>query len=202
MSTETTNKMLQLSMQQLLRERKFSAITVDDICRYAGVSRKTFYRYYPDRHALLTAVYNDCYFSNIEISDDDSFWDLFRKICKQISTDKPFFKHAFEVKDQNGFWDEAKALLTPLYMKEAPSYDFLNEIKLFFVLTDLDRLFQLIENWLHSDTDQSAEDFAEYIQISYYIYGLWSSQLAAGEERSTFSPEIYQDFEKHLKSRQ
>ena len=90
MSKETTRKMLQLSMQQLLRERRFSAITVDDICRHAGVSRKTFYRYYPDRHALLSAVYNDCYFSFIEVSAEDSFWDVFRKICKQISTDKPF----------------------------------------------------------------------------------------------------------------
>ena len=117
MSKETTNKMLQLSMQQLLRERRFTAITVDDICRHAGVSRKTCYRYYPDRHALLTAVYNDCYFSYIEVSDDDSFWDVFRKICIQISTDKPFFRHAFEVKGQNGFWNEAKDILTPLYMK-------------------------------------------------------------------------------------
>ncbi len=200
MSTETTNKMLQLSMQQLLRERRFSAITVDDICRHAGVSRKTFYRYYPDRHALLSAVYNDCYFSLIEVSDEDSFWDVFRKICKQISTDKPFFRHAFDVKGQNGFWDEAKDILTPLYMREAPSYDFLNEIKLFFVVTDLDRLFQLIEKWLNSSAEQSAEDFAEYIQVSYYIYGLWNSQLASGEARSEFSPAVYSNFKDYIQS--
>lgn len=200
MSTETTNKMLQLAMQQLLRERRFAAITVDDICHHAGVSRKTFYRYYPDRYALLSAVYNNCYFSFIEITKEDNFWDVFRKICKQISTDKPFFRHAFEVKGQNGFWDEAKEILTPLYMREAPSYDFLNEIKLFFVLTDLDRLFQLIEKWLNSSREQSAEDFAEYIQVSYYIYGLWNSQLASGEERSTFSPDIYANFREYLQS--
>lgn len=201
MSSKTTNKMLQLAMQQLLRERRFSAITVDDICHSAGVSRKTFYRHYSDRYALLTAVYTDCYFSFIELTDEESFWDVFRKVCEQISTDKPFFRHAFEVKGQNGFWDEAKAILTPLYMKEAPSYDFLNEIKLFFVKTDLDRLFQLIEKWLNSDTGQSAEDFAKYIQVSYYIYGLWNSQLAAGDERSTFSPEVYLDFKNYLESR-
>ena len=199
MSTETTNKMLQLSMQKLLRERRFSAITVDDICREAGVSRKTFYRYYPDRHALLSAVYNDCYFSHIEVSDEDSFWDVFRKICIQISTDKQFFRHAFEVKGQNGFWDEAKDILTPLYMKEAPSYDFLNEIKLFFVVTDLDRLFLLIEKWLNSNPEQSAEDFAEYIQVSYYIYGLWNSQLASGEERSEFSSAVYSNFRAYIR---
>ena len=201
MSTETTNKMLQLAMQQLLRERRFSVITVDDICKQAGVSRKTFYRYYSDRHALLTAVYNDCYFSLIDISDKDNFWDMFRKICKQISADKPFFRHAFEVKGQNGFWEEASDILTPLYMREAPSYDFLNEIKLFFVVTDLDRLFRLIEKWLHTDPEQSAEDFAEFIRVSYYIYGLWNSQLAAGDERSTFSPDVYSNFDEYLRSR-
>lgn len=188
-------------MQQLLRERRFSAITVDDICRHAGVSRKTFYRYYPDRHGLLTAVYNDCYFSLIDISEKDSFWDVFRKICMQISADRPFFRHAFEVKGQNGFWEEAADILTPLYMQEAPSYDFLNEIKLFFVVTDLDRLFRLIEKWLNTDQEQSAEDFAEFIRVSYYIYGLWNSQLAAGDERSTFSPDVYSNFDEYLRSR-
>lgn len=187
-------------MQQLLRERRFPAITVDDICRHAGVSRKTFYRYYPDRHALLTAVYNDFYFSYIEVSDDDSFWDVFRKICVQISTDKTFFRHAFEVKGQNGFWNDAKEILTPLYMKEAPSYEFLNDIKLFFVISDLDRLLYLIEQWLSSESDQSAEDFAEYIQVSYYIYGLWNSQLASGEKRTEFSAEVYSNFREYIRS--
>lgn len=201
MSTETTNKMLQLAMQQLLRERRFTDFTVDDICRRAGVSRKTFYRYYPDRHGLLTAVYNDCYFSLINISDKDSFWDVFRKICNQISTDIPFFRHAFEVKGQNGFWEESKAFLTPLYMREAPSYEFLNDIKLFFVTSDLDRLFYLIEQWLNPGDERSADEFAEFIRVSYYIYGLWNSQLAAGDERSTFSPDVYSNFDEYLKTR-
>lgn len=187
-------------MQQLLRERRFTSISVDDICQRAEVSRKTFYRYYSDRYALLKAVYIDCYFSSIEITETDSFWDVFRKICVQIAGDRPFFRHAFEVKGQNGFWDEAKNILTPLYMKEAPSYEFLNEIKLFFVVSDLDRLFYLIDRWLNSSKEQSAEDFAEYIRVSYYIYGLWNSQLASGEERSTFSPEVYSNFKEYLQS--
>ena len=86
-------------------------------------------------------------------------------------------------------------------MQEAPSYDFLNEIKLFFVVTDLDRLFRLIEEWLNTDQEQSAEDFAEFIRVSYYIYGLWNSQLAAGDERSTFSPDVYSNFDEYLKTR-
>lgn len=200
MSKETTNKMLQLSMQQLLRERRFSSISVDDICRHAGISRKTFYRYYSDKYALLKAVYLECYFSHIEIAETDSFWDVFRKICVQIAGDRPFFRHAFEVKGQNGFWDEAKEILTPLHMKEAPSYEFLNDIKLFFVVSDLDRLFYLIDKWLNSNSEQSAEDFAEYIRVSYYIYGLWHSQLASGEERSAFSPEVYSNFKDYLQS--
>lgn len=198
MSKDTTNRMIQLSMQQLLRERKFASISVNDICDHAGVSRKTFYRYYSDKYALLTVVFNDCYFEHLDLSEDDSFWDVFRKICIGIATDKKFFKHAFEVKGQNGFWEEAKEILTPLYMKEAPSYEFLNDIKLFFVKTDLDRLFLLIEQWLEYNEDRSAEDFAEYIRVTYYIYGLWSSQLASGEERTTFSPEVYSNFREYL----
>ncbi|MBO5514316.1 MAG: TetR family transcriptional regulator, partial [Mogibacterium sp.] len=44
MSAKTTKTLLIRSMLKLVRAQKFSAITVDEICEKAGVSRRTFYR--------------------------------------------------------------------------------------------------------------------------------------------------------------
>lgn len=198
MSTETTRSALVRSMLRLVREKKFTDITVEEICARSNISRRSFYRYYSDKYALLKAVYLECFFSKIEISENDDFWDIFAKICEQIYSDKKFFKHAFEVKGQNGFWEEASNILTPYYMREAPSLDFLNDIKEYFVVTDLERLFHLIEYWINSGLKENAKKFSEYIRANYYIYGLWNAQLASRQERSTFTEDIYADLEGYL----
>lgn len=198
MSTETTRSALVRSMLRLVREKKFTDITVEEICARSNISRRSFYRYYSDKYALLKDVYLECFFSKIEISENDDFWDIFAKICEQIYSDKKFFKHAFEVKGQNGFWEEASNILTPYYMREAPSLDFLNDIKEYFVVTDLERLFHLIEHWINSGLKENAKKFSEYIRANYYIYGLWNAQLASRQERSTFTEDIYADFEGYL----
>lgn len=186
------------SMLRLVREKRFSAITVEEICERSSISRRTFYRYYSDKYALLKDVYLECFFSKIAIDDKDDFWDIFAEICEQIYSDKKFFKHAFEVKGQNGFWDEASSILTPLYMREAPSYDFLDEMKEYFVVTDLDRIFHLIEIWISTGMHQNAKEFSFFIRTLYYIYGQWTFQLAAKQERSTFTKDIFTEFEGYL----
>lgn len=198
MSVQTTQTSLINAMLRLLRKKKFSSFKVEEICEKSHVSRRTFYRYYEDKYALLRDVYMECFFSKIEIAEEDDFWDIFVKICEQIYSDKEFFKHAFEVKGQNGFWDEASKLLIPYYMREAPSYDYVNEMKLFFVETEMDRLFRLIEDWINSAKDCPADEFCSFVRINYYIYGRWTAQLAAKEDRTAFSREIFKDFEGYL----
>lgn len=202
MSTETTRSALVRSMLRLVREKKFSDITIEAICQRSNVSRRTFYRYYTDKYALLKDVYLDCFFSKIEIKEKDDFWDIFAKICEQIYSDKKFFKHAFEVKGQNGFWDEARNILFPYFMREAPSYDFLDEMKAYFVITDFERLFHLIELWISNGMKDSAKKFAQFIRTNYYIYGMWTAQLASKQERTPFSAEIFDEFEQMLKENQ
>lgn len=198
MSTETTRTALVHSMLELTREKRFSTITIDEVCQKSSVSRRTFYRYYSDKYALLKDVYLERFFSKINIAENDDFWDIFAKICDQIYSDKEFFKHAFEVKGQNGFWEEAGMILTPYYMREAPSYEFVDKMKAYFVATDLERIFHLIELWIASGMKQSSREFSSFIRINFYIYGRWTYQLAGKKERSTFTKDIFSDFEGYL----
>ena len=71
-------KEIEKVLLELMMKKSYNDITITELCEKLDMPRKTFYRYYPDRHALLSAVYNDCYFSFIEVSAEDSFWDVFR----------------------------------------------------------------------------------------------------------------------------
>lgn len=198
MSTAAIKVSLIRAMLKCVREEHFADITVNNICERSHISRRTFYRYYSDKEALLRDVYVECFFSKIETKETDDFWDIFAKICEQIYSDNLFFKHALEVKGQNGFWEEVSAILSPYYSRHSPSYDFLVDMKNFYISTDISRLLLLIEDWILSGMKIPPDEFAYSIRVSYYIYGLWTSQIAAKQEVTTFSPEVYKDLQKYI----
>lgn len=164
----------------------------------AEINRRTFYRYYVDKHDLLRDVYLDCFFSKIVIEKDDDFWDIFAKMCEQIYSDKEFFRHAFEVKEQNGFWEEVRKILAPFLQREVQPSIAYQEIRLYLIDTDMDRLFHFIEKWIEDDLKLSVQDFVKIIKVSFYISGTWTAQLAAGQERTVLPDDIFDDFEGYL----
>lgn len=49
---DATRRALVQAAQQRFREQGFDATTIDELCTDAGVSRRTFFRYFPDKEAL------------------------------------------------------------------------------------------------------------------------------------------------------
>jgi len=52
-----TNILIQEALITLIAEKGFDAVTVGDIAERAMVNRATFYRHYPDKYALVTAIF-------------------------------------------------------------------------------------------------------------------------------------------------
>ncbi|RYG37597.1 TetR/AcrR family transcriptional regulator, partial [bacterium] len=51
-----TRKALQDGLAELLRERRFAEISVQDVAERAGVNRATFYAHFRDKHDLLASL--------------------------------------------------------------------------------------------------------------------------------------------------
>ncbi len=71
-----TKECLYRSFLELIAEKPVSDITVIEICEKAGVSRKTFYKYYSDQFALLSGMQDDLfadYRDRISAQDVDVF---------------------------------------------------------------------------------------------------------------------------------
>ncbi|MBQ6388155.1 MAG: TetR family transcriptional regulator [Mogibacterium sp.] len=187
MSNEATRKTLIKCMNKLVRENPFSRISIEDICSMAHVSRRTFYRYFSDKYDILAATYFECFFSKIDIRDDDTFWSIFAKVCLQIYSEKSFFSHAIGVKGQNGFWEETKKLLFPYMCRDYPITEDIQDTVHFYIYNDLDVLFQLIERWIHDDFVQSPEKFSAFAHDSFKVHGRWVYEAATGRPRTEYA---------------
>lgn len=54
-----TRKLLREALLELIEERGFEALTVGEIAERAMVSRSAFYRYYPDKYALVEQIFEE-----------------------------------------------------------------------------------------------------------------------------------------------
>ena len=192
MSAVITKSAIVKAMLKLVRSKKFADITVEDICEKANVSRRTFYRYYSDKHALLKDVFVECFFSKIDTDNVRDLWDIILEICKQAYQDKKFFRHSFEVKGQNGFWEEVSSILMPYFQRDFPSNEF-DRMRDFFISSDIQRAFVLIENWIKDGMPVPPEEFVYKLRIYYYMYGTWVVEHAEGRPRTEFDESIMEE---------
>ncbi len=54
--TEKTRRRIIAHADRVFRQRGFRKVTVEELCADLGMSKRTFYRYFPDRDALVIAV--------------------------------------------------------------------------------------------------------------------------------------------------
>ncbi len=61
-----TRRALENSFGELLQEKGFEAITVQDITRRAGLNRATFYAHFPDKQALLDQRIRQAFLAEVD----------------------------------------------------------------------------------------------------------------------------------------
>ena len=111
-------------------------------------------------------------------------------ICEQIYSDKKFFSHSFEVKGQNGFWEEVESILLPYFLRGLPSYGDADRMRDFFTSTDIYRVLTLIEEWIREGMKISPKEFASALRTSYIVYATWITEVATGKPASEFPEEM------------
>jgi AcrR family transcriptional regulator len=54
--TEKTRNRIMAHAERVFRERGFRKVTVEELCADLGMSKRTFYRHFPDRDSLVVAI--------------------------------------------------------------------------------------------------------------------------------------------------
>lgn len=91
-TTERTRRQILQSFKNVLQAKRFSAITVRDICDDALIHRTTFYRYYEDKyHLLKDFVYHLA--GELALLERQSDTDVFRMLVDYVADNRTLFEH-------------------------------------------------------------------------------------------------------------
>lgn len=92
-TTERTRRQILLGFRNVLKAKRFSAITVQDICDEALIHRTTFYRYYEDKyHLLKDFIYHLA--EELTRREKESDADVFRLLVDYVEENRSLLEHA------------------------------------------------------------------------------------------------------------
>lgn len=89
------NLCMYTALMDLMKEMEFPKISIELLCKRAGVSRMTYYRYYSNKEEILMNHLDEsftCYLSELQSTKDLQIEDALETYFIYVSsTEKPFF---------------------------------------------------------------------------------------------------------------
>lgn len=98
-SNEILRESLRIAILELMKNKKFSEITISELCQKAGVSRTGFYRNYSDKKDVIT-----------EVSED-----FFNLICNKVGRYFNHENHLEWYRDYFNFIKENETMIKTMY---------------------------------------------------------------------------------------
>lgn len=155
-----TKLRIENAMLHLLEQKSFYDITIDDIVEEAMLTKTTFYRYFKDKHDVVTCYYHELMqdiWSNID-SYEKLKDSMFRKYRK-MEENKLFFRQAYQVEDANSlFAEERRSIRTTLLClyQEATGLE-PDEEAVFLIQFYCIGTMKMISSWVRDGMDISSE---------------------------------------------
>lgn len=157
-----TKDCLYESFLGFLAEKPVSDITVIEICERAGVSRKTFYKYYSDQFALLVGMQDDLFEDYRDLIADQpaDVSQLIPVLIHFVDDNRTLVKASFANRGEGNFIDR---ILDDLFVMYRESWEKANpdmapadvEALFYFAVSGL---FGVVQHWLNDWPDLSADE--------------------------------------------
>ena len=153
------------SFLQFLAEKPVNDITVIEVCERAGVSRKTFYKYYSDQFALLLAMQNDLFEDYKDLLDGKpaDITTLTPELVAFVDHNRVLVKAAFANRGEGNFVDR---VLEDLFARYHAAWEAANpklsaadvEFLFHFVVSGL---FGIVRHWLMDHPQLSCQEITQ-----------------------------------------
>ena len=156
-----TKNSLYAAFTELLGEKAVSDITVIETCERAGVSRKTFYKYYSDQFALLMGMQDDLFadYRDLIAKEKPEISHIAPKLIAWAGENRVLVKAIFANRGEGNFVDRMCDDLYEIYRGEweavNPTMDPQDVEALFYFVVS--GLVGLVRHWLVDRPEWSVE---------------------------------------------
>lgn len=101
-----TKDMIMASLKELVHEKRYEEITVAEIAQNCGISRRSFYHYFPDKYAVASAIYQrDTEIFRKNYKSNETWSSAFQLLLNYLCQEEVFYMNVLQYKGQNSLHD-------------------------------------------------------------------------------------------------
>lgn len=147
------------TFKEIIKEKSFDKITIQDITVKCGLNRQTFYYHFEDRNDLIKWIYyNDVFLPFIEVLREDNFYDALLTLLNTVYNDRVFYENAFSLIGDNTCKSYLYSIFETLVMTIAKQdKESLN------VCFYTNGLYGIIVNWVKTGMEHTPEELANQV---------------------------------------
>lgn len=160
------------SLKELMQEKSFYKISINDICTGCNMNRKSFYYHFKDKYDLLNWIFDTEFrefertanLSNVETS--------LKQLCQFFYENRKFYRKALTVEGQNSFRSHLHSVLYKIVSNGLNNlFDGKEEFEEMQIQFITDGILCALMRWILSPNCITADEFMEKQRalISYLI---------------------------------
>ncbi len=101
----TTRDHILTVFNDLMDRKSFEKITVEEVCREAGISKPTFYRYYKDKYDVMTYNFRKLFDRYLVLALDGKLEEFLTEMYRSTQDNFEPIKRTFEILGRNSMND-------------------------------------------------------------------------------------------------
>ncbi|MGX8700296.1 TetR/AcrR family transcriptional regulator C-terminal domain-containing protein [Caproiciproducens sp.] len=159
-----TRDLLADALLELLKEKSFESVTVEDIINKCGASRPTFYRHFKDKYDLMDWIYLRHANKFNEYRDTAGYKFLLFQSASYLKELQDYFTSIIKFHGQNSFEEFLFSYIFNYYKEhiiEKAGADQLTDDVLFSLKMYTAGLVYLTSEWLNSGLKESPEKISQ-----------------------------------------
>ncbi|AAS43797.1 TetR family transcriptional regulator [Bacillus cereus] len=167
LTSSRTQVLIKNTFMDLLREKPFSSITINNICEKAMIHRSTFYRYYDDKYELFSDAANTIARNLFEQTKQGLELEhtLFEEVIKYIDVNRALFFNVTIKNNSRELYDNLIQLGSEILYENSIKYNDLLSMQIRNsvypkIICDFycSGFFEIIKKWVNNEYPFSKEE--------------------------------------------
>ena len=164
---DSTKQMILDTFYKMVMESSFDEVSIQDLCRKCGISRRTFYNYYTDKYNLALSLWIKHYHDSRPADSVKTRYEMFIDNLKKDYEHRYYYRKLLNDDKNNIMTFRLQRWLENFYLTLMSDKFSKNEkASVLYARYNAAGVNSLIISWLMEDTDVSAEKLAEIISYN------------------------------------
>lgn len=150
-----TKSIIVNSFKELMKQKSFDKISINDITSHCYLNRQTFYYHFQDKYELMNYIYyNEIFLPLVDGLNENNYLEKFDQMFDKMKQEETLYYNAITMSGDYGFKEYLQTILKELITELCPNEKSINIDFYTYGLCGV------IINWIHSGMKTNPQELS------------------------------------------